>query len=1301
ADRLPDRADEDARAALALPVALRLLAQGQAAQVLVLDAALQPVPVGAWGELFLGLAPLAELPWRGSAADAARLLPNPFAAVPASRMVRVQQCARWRGEGQLQLARPAGQLALAPATPTSAPHEALSPEHPLRRQVAALFAEVLGAPVPADRSFFAAGGHSLLASRLVARLRERLGVAIGLRAVFEHPTVDGLAAELLRQLAQQRGSSPRTPRRIPRAPRTTELPVSFAQERLWFLDRLLAGAAGHGAGELAYVVPVVATLRGPLQRPALAAALAAVVARHEVLRASFATEGSSVVQRLSAGTSNVLELVEAQGWSPAQLAAEIEAEARRPFALARGPLWRARLLALSPAQHVLLLTLHHIVCDGWSMGVLVDELGLLYSAHVRGELASLPELELQYADYAAWQRQSLASGQLADDLVFWREQLAGLPTLELPTDHRRPAEQSYRGASVQRRLSSELASALRGLAQRHDATLFMVLLAGFATLLSKLSGQRDFAVGTPVAGRADGQLEGLVGLFVNTLVLRQRWQGEPTFAELVRQVRASTLRAFEHQDVPFERLVEELRPERDLSRNPLVQVMFEVATGMRRPPRFVGLELELAEGDTGAAKLDLLVHVEDEGADLLVTLEYASDLYDAASADRMLAQYERLLASAIAHPGHRIGELDVLDPGERARLAAWNQTSHPLPASLLAHERFEEVVRRAPGRLAASDDRERLDYATLNARANGVAHALLAAGVGPEDRVVLYSERDVNLLAAILGTWKAGAAYVPVDPAYPTDRVRQILMRSACRVVVIGRSVLQDLEASADSFGGLPVLVLEDLVTAGGPNPGRPVAPSQLAYAIFTSGSTGVPKGAMVEHRGMFNHLLAKEVELALGESDSIIQNASQCFDISVWQFLVCVLRGGRVHVVSNQVAYDPEALLRLTREERITVLEVVPEVLRGIVELAGGVPPDLGLRWMVVTGEALPPELTRRWLAWAPRIPLVNAYGPTECSDDVTHHILRDPMPVDAVATPIGRPILNMYMYVLDEHLALQPVGARGELYVGGVGVGRGYLDDPGQTAQAFLPNPYGEPGERMYRTGDVVRWLADGTLEFLGRVDHQVKVRGYRIELGEIESVLGRHPGVDAAVVEVRGEGRAANLVAYVVPRASWRWDREVLRAWVQGALPAYMVPVKWVELAALPLSPNGKIDRRALPAPETSEPFGAGEPRSLAEAQVLALWRESFDGIALGIDDDFFALGGHSLLAAQLHGKMVELLGVKFPLRRLFEAPTVRRLMEHVLSDQLAAASVTTREELVTEVQDLTEEQALALLRKLQAE
>ncbi|MBK7535651.1 MAG: hypothetical protein IPI49_09860 [Myxococcales bacterium] len=539
---------------------------------------------------------------------------------------------------------------------------------------------MLGAPVPADRSFFAAGGHSLLASRLVARLRERLGVAIGLRAVFEHPTVDGLAAELLRQLAQQRGSSPRTPRRIPRAPRTTELPVSFAQERLWFLDRLLAGAAGHGAGELAYVVPVVATLRGPLQRPALAAALAAVVARHEVLRASFATEGSSVVQRLSAGTSNVLELVEAQGWSPAQLAAEIEAEARRPFALARGPLWRARLLALSPAQHVLLLTLHHIVCDGWSMGVLVDELGLLYSAHVRGELASLPELELQYADYAAWQRQSLASGQLADDLVFWREQLAGLPTLELPTDHRRPAEQSYRGASVQRRLSPELASALRGLAQRHDATLFMVLLAGFATLLSKLSGQRDFAVGTPVAGRADGQLEGLVGLFVNTLVLRQRWQGEPTFAELVRQVRASTLRAFEHQDVPFERLVEELRPERDLSRNPLVQVMFEVATGMRRPPRFVGLELELAEGDTGAAKLDLLVHVEDEGADLLVTLEYASDLYDAASADRMLAQYERMLASAIAHPGHRLGELDVLDPGERARLAAWNQTSHPLPA---------------------------------------------------------------------------------------------------------------------------------------------------------------------------------------------------------------------------------------------------------------------------------------------------------------------------------------------------------------------------------------------------------------------------------------------------------------------------------------------------------------------------------------------------------------------------------------------------------------------------------------------
>ncbi len=1143
-----------------------------------------------------------------------------------------------------------------PAPELSGAAEAyVAPRTPTEEVLAGIWAEVLGVErVGVEESFFELGGHSLLATRLVSRVRGSFGVEIPLQAVFEAPTVAGLAARV-EGLLREGGEGGEAPPLVP-VPRDRPLPLSFAQQRLWFVDRLEPGSP-------AYNMPYPLRLRGALDARALERSLAEIVLRHEALRTRFDTAGGEPVQVVDPAGPVALPLRDLRALPEAAREAEVRRlvteEALRPFDLARGPLLRALLVRLAEEEHALLFTLHHVVSDGWSMGVLTREVSEAYAAFTEGRAPALPELPVQYADYAAWQRGWLRGGTLERHLAWWRERLADAPPLlEIPTDRPRPPVPTERGASRTFRLDPGVSASLASLARAGGATPFMVLLAGFQLLLGRYAGEEDVVVGTPVAGRARAELEPLIGFFVNTLALRTDLGGDPTVRALLGRVREGVLGAFAHQEVPFERLVEELAPERSLAHTPLFQSVFALQNQERVELRMGALEAEPLDGGAETARFDLrLSMVEAEGG-MEGSLLYRSDLFDAATAERMVAHLGMLLAEMAADPDRPLSALPAATPAERERmLVEWNATAVAWPEGACVHELFAAQAARTPGAAAVVSGGEVLTYGELDRRTARLARRLRALGVGPDARVALLLERSAELPVGVLGILRAGAAYVPLDPGWPDERLARTLDDAGVPVLVTQAA----LAARVPSFAGRTVRLDADreaLERESAEPLESGAGPDTLAYVIYTSGSTGTPKGVLLEHRGLLNYLRWFD-RTVLGEEGFALPLVSRVsFDAHVRQLFPPLLRGEAVWVLPETTVTDPAALLAEVSAHGRASFGGVPSLWSAMLERvrSGEAPRPEGLKAVLLGGEALSPELVERTFALFPGVALWNHYGPTEATVNTTVARVEPGRRVT-----LGRPIANVRVYLLDRRGNPVPLGAAGELHVAGAGVSRGYLGRPDLTAEKYLPDPFsGEPGARLYRSGDRVRWRADGELEYLGRTDHQVKVRGFRIEPGEVEAALERHPGVrEAAVVAQDGPG-GARLAGYVVPEDPAPTAAE-LREWLRERLPEYMVPGGLTVLDAFPLTPNGKVDRRALARMEA--PAGDGEahvaPRGATEEVLAGIFAEVLGVERVGAGDGFFERGGHSLLATRVVSRVRTALGVELPLRAVFEAPTVAGL------------------------------------------
>ncbi len=1134
-----------------------------------------------------------------------------------------------------------------------------APATPGEQALCEVFAQVLGLEqVGVQDSFFDLGGHSLLATRLVSRIRVVLGAELPVRAVFENPT-----PALLAVVAD--GAAAARPPLVPAA-RPERLPLSFAQQRLWFLEQF------HGPGT-AYNLPFAWRLTGQLDAAAMIAALGDVAARHESLRTIFTVDGGQPCQHIVPAEEAVVPVIITTARSE-ELAGLTDAAARYEFDLASELPIRAWLFTLAEREHALVLLCHHIASDGWSMRVLMADLGTAYAARREGRRPNWPDLPVQYADYALWQRDMLGGGGdggvLAGQVRYWRQALAGLPEeLALPFDRPRPAQPSQRGAEVRWQLADAgLHAVLADLAREHQASVFMVLHAGLAVLLSRMGAGSDIPLGAPAAGRTDEAVHDLVGFFVNTLVLRADLSGDPGFAEVLGRVRETVLSAQARQDVPFEHLVEVLNPVRSPSRHPLFQVMIADEDIGAVDWRLPGLRIAAEPVPDVAAKFDLTLGFRQDRdpdgapAGIQASFEYATDLFDQATVRALAGRLTRLLRQAADHPHDPVTSLQVLSPGERDQiLVQWNGASRNVPPAALP-ELFSEQVARTPDATAVICDGTQLTYAELNARANQLARYLISLGAGPERLVAIAMPRSADMIVAVLAVLKAGAAYVPVDPAYPADRIA-FMLADAAPVAVLTTTQL----AGLDLPGGVRRIVVDDPATIAvvadmdGDDLSTPLTMISPAYVIYTSGSTGRPKGVMIEHRNVAGLLCWARAEFTASELAKVLVSTSLSFDVSVFEIFTPLVSGGSIEVVKDLLALADGG----GKPWDGSLISGVPSALSELLSVHGA---KASARTAVLAGEALTARAITAIGAALPGAEVRNIYGPTEATVYATAWRAgkADAPPVGG-NPPIGRPVWNTRAFVLDAALRLVPVGVAGELYLAGGQLARGYLNRPGLTAERFVACPFTDvrgPGERMYRTGDLARWKVRGEgeageLEYLGRVDDQVKIRGFRIELGEIEVVLAAQPGVAQAAVTVRHDRPGdSTLVAYAVPAAGGQLDPVVLRAAAAAALPGYMVPSAIVILDRLPLSANGKLDRRALPAPEYAS--GAGRAPATAREQALCEVFAQVLGLdQVGVEDSFFDLGGHSLLAAVLVARLAQRLGVKISLRIFMSNSSVRAI------------------------------------------
>lgn len=1142
------------------------------------------------------------------------------------------------------------------------------PTTPIQASLAALWAEVLGLEkVGIHDNFFELGGHSLLATQLVSRIRDVLAVEIPQRHLFETPTIAGLSAVV--ESLRQTGSEVPTLAIVP-INKTGTLPLSFAQQRIWFLDQLEGSSA-------TYNIPADLHLQGSLNVTALEMAVQEIVRRHEILRTSFVLINGIVVSVIAPTFSVTVPIVDLQRL-PEEQSHEVQRlasiEEQRPFDLASDPLLRVNLLRLAEKSHVLLVTLHHIVSDGWSIGIFIREMAALYEAFSQGKPSPLPELTIQYADFAHWQRQWLSREVLEVQMNYWRQQLAGAPPLlELPIDRTRPLVQTFQGDIQYFQIDRALTQKLQNLSQKSGATLFMTLLAAFAVLLGRYSNQEDILVGSPIANRNRREVESLIGFFVNSLVLRADLQGNPTFQHLLSRVRQVAMDAYAHQDLPFEQLVEVLQPERSLSYSPLFQVMFVLHNTPMGKLELPGLTLTALKNESATAKFDLTLVMEETEAGLSGEWEYNTDLFDAATIARMARHFQNLIQGIVANPKQRISEFCFLEEVERHQLLVdWNHTQTEYSPCQRIHQMFEVQTRKTPNAIALAfadvQNAQQLTYWELNARANQLAHYLQKLGVGPEVPVGVYMERSLEMVVTLLGILKTGGAYVPLDPQMPQERLAFILKDAQVSVLL----TQERLQAGLPNYGKHLVCldtVWQTINQESQENPVSGVTAANLAYAIYTSGSTGKPKGVAVTHESVTNFLNSIKQQPGLTDQDILLAVTTVTFDIAGLELFLPLIVGAKLALTSDEEAVDGARLLEKLVKSQPTVMQATPATWRMLEAAGWEVSPQLKI---LCGGEALPQALADQLLEKAASV--WNLYGPTEATIWSTIHSVSRPVKPSRVnLEPIGRPIANTQIYILDRNLQPVPVGVRGELYIGGAGLARGYLNRPDLTAEKFIPNPFSpEPGSRLYKTGDLARYLSDSTIEFLGRIDHQVKLKGFRVELGEIEAVLRQHPQVRETVVILREDQPGdKRLLAYIVTDSE-SIDTSEIRRFLSEKLPGYMLPSAFVQMEALPLTPNGKCDRHALPAPDASVNLATRfvAPRTPTEKILADIWAKVLRLAQVSIYNNFFELGGDSIVSIQVIAQAHQ-AGLQLTLKQLFQHQTIAELAS-VLDTTISAPS-----------------------------
>lgn len=1176
------------------------------------------------------------------------------------------------------------------------------PRDPVEGELIEIWREVLGIEhVGVHDNFFELGGHSLLATQIFSRVWNVFHVELPLRSIFEQPTI----AELAKRITNRgNDGSTREPSLITAVSPKEEPVLSFSQERMWFLYHLESGGP-------AYSIPFTIRLTGPLQMEVLETCLNEIRKRHEVFRTTVETRDGKPFPIVHPFEKVSLSMTDYQGISESEREirwqGEMLQDIQQPFDLARGPLVRMKVYCLDEEEYVLLVNMHHIISDAWSMSVFLQEMEALYSSTLYNRPSPLPELPVQYADFAYWQRQWLQGEVLERQLAYWTRHLDKAPyILNLPTDRPRPTHQTFRGAQHIQKLPNHLVDRAIALSREEGVTLFMVMLAVFKILLSRYTGQDDLLVGTPIANRRWLDTEKLIGTFVNTLVLRTNLSGEPTFRTLLAKIKETTLDAYAHQDMPFEQLVEAVQPGRDLSRSPLFQVMFSMPNVPMPKLRVADLDVELLHVDRGGAQFDLTMAVADmPGQGHIAALEYNTDLFDATTITRILDHYQSLLTSALNNPDHPITTLPMITEAEHQQvLVEWNNTEKNYSSTLCLHHLFEQQVERTPDAMAVMCDGEDVSYQELNQRANQVAHYLKKLGVAPEALVGILLDRSVDMLVALLGVLKAGGAYVPLDPVFPQERLRLMMEDSKASVLITQDHLLDRVSFVSQEANGSSVVsdrpkivTISDRVLVGEliDNPKAGVDSTNLAYVIYTSGSTGKPKGVMIAHQGLVNFINAMEREPGLGAGERFLAVTSLSFDIAALELFLPLVVGAQLVIANRETASDGTKLIKLLKQSKATVMQGTPATWRLLLQ-AGWKPPH-GFR-VFCGGEALQKVLADQLLK--NEVQLWNLYGPTETTIwSAVHRVLPGEKDV-----PIGHPIANTQLYVLDRHLQPVPIGVPGELFIGGNGLARGYVNQSALTDQKFLPNPFRTGStSKIYKTGDLVKYRSDGTLEFLGRLDHQVKIRGYRIELEEIETALNKHPAVQQCLVIVAEREQDNNkksipnlefkdhqLVAYLVveglsleqgPAEDSKTDSSLfdsyiskLREFLQESLPDYMVPSHFVFLEAFPLTPNGKVDRQKLPKPVREGNIRSRfcPPVTPLEHRLAEIWKNALGLQQVGIRDDFFELGGHSLLANQVITRMQAELGINISLTTFFERPTIAYLAKHIETVQWLAES-----------------------------
>ncbi|HEV2988768.1 MAG TPA: amino acid adenylation domain-containing protein [Candidatus Angelobacter sp.] len=1309
-------------------------------QVYVLDAEMQPVPIGVAGELFIGGAGVARGYWNRADLTLQKFIPDPFTHEADARLYRTGDWVKWRTDGNLEfLGRRDTQVKLrgyrielgeietilrhcedvkdtvvavkkdhngsarlvsyvvmhekstrtdtdlrqflqdklpehmVPAVfvrlqelPLSANgkidrlrlpepeqdshtvREAFAaPRNSVEEILAGIWSQVLSVGrISRTDNFFSLGGHSLLATQVTSRIRERFRVEVPIRALFEAPVLMNLAERIEEAMRSPAESS--LPRLRP-FPKSASVPASHAQERLWFLHQLDPDSS-------AYNISTAIQLDAEVSLAALEQSLGEVVRRHDSLRTTFTSEKGHALQEIHPHQALKLPLVNLGGLGAEEQIAEVkritQQESLRPFDLSKGPLFRTHILQLN-TQYTLLVTMHHIISDGWSMGVLTKEVEALHNAFCAGLESPLNDLEIQYSDYSQWQREYLQGEYLERELSYWKPQLAGAPTvLELQTDRPRPAIRTQGGVQIPIELSPELARDLQEFGKREGSTTFMTLMAAFHALLARYTGQDDLLVGSPVAGRGQVELESLIGFFVNMVVFRSGLRSQPTFRNLVKQVRESALGAYAHQDFPFEKLVEELQPERSMGRNPLFQVILAFQNAPMPALQMGGATLPSGSPATAEMKFDLELYFWEDNGRLSGSLVYSPELFDSDTIERFARHFQILLQKAVAQPAVPLSDINVMESGEfRQIVEEWNATVIGFQATACVHELFERQVERTPGGVALRHDQQQMTYQELHERSNLLANYLRNHGVGPEVLVAVCIERSPEMIVALLAILKAGGAYVPLDPEFPADRLAYILADAQVPVLLTQEGCLQKLpsltakticldkdwdaisqESNQDVFSG--------------------VASDNLAYVIYTSGSTGHPKGVMINHASLVNLITWHNRQYGITPADRAIQLAGLAFDAATWEIWPYLIAGASLFLPKAKSYEIAIELKNWLKEQEISICFLSTPLAEAVIP---GLPSELPLKYVLTGGDRL--HQMNKELGFQ----LVNHYGPTE----ITVLATCAPVGFKSLVPPIGKPIANTAVYILDRNMQPVPVGSAGEIYVGGSGVGRGYRLRPDLTAEYFLPDPFsGNLGARIYRTGDMGRYLPDGTIEYRGRKDHQVKIRGFRIELGEIESALKQEPEVREAVVLARQDGPGERqLVAYVVTQSD-SVTSEKLRTALKNKLPEYMVPVLYVFLKELPMTTNGKVNLASLPAPDFSlvrSEKNYVEPKNPLQQQLVEIWGELLSARPIGITDDFFELGGHSLLAVQLIARIEERLNKRIPMASLFQGATIEHLAQ----------------------------------------